>query len=89
MGIVELVVAGVAVSMPWFGLISPTFKLVEIAGKRHLESAEKLPERMRPAALLHGQREAFEKVLHVRSASERLPLSIKEFWPRDRALLYL
>jgi hypothetical protein len=89
MGIVELVAAGVATSMPWFGLVSPTFKLVEIAGKRHLERAEKLPERVRPAALLHGQREAFEKVLRVGSTTEHLPLAIEQFWPRDRALLYL
>jgi hypothetical protein len=89
MGIVEVLAAGAAIWMPWFGLVSPILKLGENAGKRNLERAEKLPERVRPAALVHGQREAFEKVLRVELTTEHLPLSIEQFWPRDRALLYL
>jgi hypothetical protein len=88
-GIVELAAAGLAFTMPWFGLVSPTFKLLEIAGKKRIEGLERLPERVRPAALLHGQREAFEKMLHVGRTPEQPPLSIEAFWPRNRTLLYL
>ncbi|MCZ6773639.1 MAG: hypothetical protein O7G83_16900 [Proteobacteria bacterium] len=90
-GIVELAAAGVAViATPWFGVVGPLLKLGQMAGEKRLSAADKIDPAVRPAALVHGLREAFDAVepagLAPREAS---PLPLKEFWPGSTAALYI
>lgn len=89
-GIIELVAGVAAVANPWFGLVGPLVKLAHMAGEKPLTAAGQPGPAVRPAALLHGLREAFAAVESTGLAPQGPPpLPLKRFWPGGTGTLYI
>lgn len=89
-GIVELAASAAAVKMPWFGVVGPLLKLGGMAGAERLGAAGKPDPAVRPAALIHGLRGAFDAVEPTGLAPQESPLlPLEKFWPGGTAALYL
>lgn len=89
-GIVELLAGVAAITMPWFGVVGPILKLGRMGGEKRLNAAGELDPAVRPAALMHGLREAFDAVEPAGLApQEATPLPLERFWPGSTATLYL
>lgn len=90
-GIAEFAGAIAALALnPLFALAGPTIKLGETAADLRTDGASDVPDKVRPAGLIHAMREEFAQS-HVEGLTfeDRPKIRIEDHWPHGAPGLYL